>query len=161
VTRARWEPGLVYAVPLSGGGYAVAQAIAAMMPNAVYVAVTSRVVDGPTEVPDLREGEVVALPAVVRSTLKEWVPRTVTPPIVAKAAFPNERFGASGYVGSTIYDAGLVAHFLHAFHGRAPWNSMEDEAYFDRLLAPGVSRPKGAVVLSPLEREKYRRQDRP
>jgi hypothetical protein len=75
---------------------------------------------------------------------------------VTKREFPNERFAGTGYIGAKHYTVGILQKFLSAYHGLIPWNSMEDESYFDTLLGPGIDRPANVVVLPPGERQKYR-----
>jgi hypothetical protein len=63
---------------------------------------------------------------------------------------PNQIVIATGTtVGVKHSDAGLIADLLDAWHGLAPWNVMFDENYFDSKLAPGVTRPSTALVLTP------------
>jgi hypothetical protein len=119
--RARWEPGLTYLVPISDGRYGVAQSIAAMMSHCIYVSVFVHLVSSvPSSALQLHRAEIISLVAVVRSTLREWVTLVVTEPVVEKAAFPNERFASTGYIGAKIYGAGIVSDFIAAFHGIKP-----------------------------------------
>jgi hypothetical protein len=136
----------------------VAQSSAANMPHCIYVSVFARLVSSaPSSALELHQAEIIALVAVVRPTLREWLTHVVTAPLVEEAAFPNERFATRGYVGAKIYDAGIVSDFIAAFHGIEPWNVMHDENYFDELLAPGLTRPATAVLLTPEERAAYRK----
>jgi len=158
--HAAWKPGMMYAIPLPDGRYGVAQAIEAMMSNAIYVAVFRHIMNTPSiAVREARKDDVVSLIAVVKSSLKNWRTAGVVHPAVDKASFPNETTGRHGYIGAKVYDAGIVADFVAAFHGIRPWNVMKDENYFDHLLAPDVSRPAAVVVLSPDERRDYRTRE--
>lgn len=157
--RVRWAPGAVYAVPLTDGSYGLAQAIDAMMVNVIYVALfAARLPAVPEVVPELRPETIVSLAATWRQDLDrgDWPYVGGAPLVVRKAAFPNERFAASGYVGAKHYDAGILADFLSAYHGLLPWNVMHVEDYYDRLLAPGVPRPDTAQLLDPAARAAYR-----
>lgn len=157
--RVSWAAGAVYAVPLGDGSYGLAQAIDAMMVNVIYVALfAARVPELPAAPPPLRREAVVALTATWRQHLNrgDWPYIGEAATVVRKGAFPSEQFAKAGYVGARHYDAGLLAKFLAAYHGLLPWNVMHVEDYYDRLLAPGVSRPAAAVLLDPAARAAYR-----
>ena len=157
--RVRWAPGAVYAVPLGDGSFGVAQAIDAMMVNVIYVALfADRLPALPVDLPRLRRTAVVALTATWRQHLNrgDWPYIGAAAPVVPKDAFPNEQLAKSGYVGAKHFDAGILANFLAACHGLVPWNVMYVEDYYDRLLAPGVTRPVAARVLDPDARAAYR-----
>ena len=158
--KARWKPGMVYAVPLEGGSFGLAQSIDAMTVNIIYVAVFShRLPAPPPSPPELAPIAAVALLATRRQALNrgEWLSLGLAPPAFKKRHFPNERFVSEGYVGAKIYDAGLIAEFLSAYHGLLPWNVMAEENYYEAMLKPGVS-PTKAIILSSEERLAYRRQ---
>jgi hypothetical protein len=158
--KARWKPGMVYAVPLEDGSFGLAQAIDAMAVNIIYVGVFSdRFPSLPPSPPGLSPSSAVALLATWRQALNrgEWSSLGVAAPAFKKGHFPNERFSAKGFVGAKHYSAGLIAEFLSAYHGLLPWNVMSQENYYDAMLKPGVS-PAEAVVLSPGERLAYRKQ---
>ncbi|MGK2856395.1 MAG: hypothetical protein ACSLFQ_04235 [Thermoanaerobaculia bacterium] len=151
---------MTYAIRLADGRFGMAQAISAMMPNAIYVAVFRQLTESSSKpIPSLQKADVISLVAVVRSSLREWVARDTFSPAVETADFPNERLRSDGYVGAKILDAGIVADFLAAFHGIRPWNVMRDERYFDELLAPKVPRPSEAVLLAPEDRLAYRKRE--
>jgi hypothetical protein len=158
--RVSWEPGSVFAVPLADGSYGCGQAIALMMPNIVYCALTShRFQELPSECPAIERGDIISLVAVWRNSLGsgKWPIVCVISPIVEKAEFTNERFAARGYVGAKHYDEEIAAEFLSAYFGLIPWNGQwYREWYLDELLAPGVERPASAVILSSEERHTYR-----
>ncbi len=151
---------MVYAVPLPDGSFGVAQAVAAMMVNVIYAALFSDRLSAPLSIGYLpRRTSAIALTATWRQALNrgEWTALGVAPLVFQKSEFPNEQFAQRGYVGAKHYDAGLLVDFLAAWHGLEPWNVMTDEDFFDKLIAPGVSRPTTAVVLSAAERDLYRR----
>jgi hypothetical protein len=158
--RVRWALGSIFAVPLEDGTYGCGQAIALMMPNIVYCALTShRFQELPTRCPAVQRGDVISLLAVWRNSLGsgKWPIVCELSPIVEAADFPNEQFAASGYVGARHYDEGIAAAFLSAYFGLIPWNGdWIREWYLDDLLAPGIERPATAVLLSPKERHAYR-----
>ena len=142
-TRGKWQPGLTYGIPLPRGGYGIAQAIDAMTPNAIYIAVFSAVVQAALDPVELEPDDIIAQLAVVRQTLGEWIPRTVTSPSVHRTTFPNERHREKRYVGSKVYDAGLVSEFVSAYHGQTPWNAFADESFslvsfFQGVRGPGM-----------------------
>jgi hypothetical protein len=152
---------MMYAVPLTDGSFGIAQAGEAMWPNVIYVALfVDRYRETPAAPPLLKAASAVSLAATWRQALNrgEWLSLAWAAEVFKKAEFPNERFSKAGYVGAKTYDAGILADFLSAFHGLVPWNVMHDPDYYDRLLRPGVERPKAALVLDEVAREKYRRE---
>jgi len=152
---------MCYAVPLSDGSYGIAQAGAAMMTNAIYVALFA---DHYRELPNqplhLTFASAVALATTRRQALNggEWLSLWHESEVFPKAAFSNERFSSNGYVGAMVYDAGILVDFLSAYHGLLPWNVMNDPDYYDRILIASVERPKSAIILNTEECAKYRRE---
>ena len=158
-TRSRWKAGTVYALPLSDNTFGVGQAIASMWPTLIYVALFSQHLPAIPEVlPQLLRRDVVALVATWRRDLNggRWATVGRAEPVVEKREFPNERFAEAGYTGAKWYDSGLLCDLLSAYFSLTPWNAMHDENYWDKMLAPGISRPENAIVLSPRDRELYR-----
>jgi hypothetical protein len=158
--RILWTPGATYAVPLTDGSFGLAQAIDAMMENVIYVALfADRFSELPVSAPPLRRESIVSLTATWRQHLNrgDWRFLGKTSLCAPKSAFPNEQFARNGYVGAKHADAGLLAEFLSACHGLLPWNVMYVEDYYDRYLAPGVSRPVNAVILDSVARTEYQR----
>jgi hypothetical protein len=154
---------MVYAVPLADGSFGVAQVGEVQGPfiKVIYVALfAERYAHLPDEVPSLNSESAVSLVATWVQSLNrgEWISLGVAPEIFKKSEFPNEEYASNGYVGAKNYDAGLLAGFLSALHGLLPWNVMHDPAYYDKLLRPGLVRPKAAMILNESEREKYRRE---
>ncbi len=156
----RYKPGMVYAVPLADGTFGVAQAGEAMWPNIIYVALyLDRHPDVPAGIPSLQRENVVSLVATWKKSLNKgaWLPLGITTQAVARHEFPNEAVAGVGYVGAKHYDAGILAEFLSACHGLLPWNVMADPTYYDRLLAPGITRPDRTRMLDDADRVAYRR----
>jgi hypothetical protein len=156
--RILWAPGATYAVPLTDGSFGLAQAVDAMMENVIYVALfADRFSELPVGPPPLRRESIVSLTATWRQHLNrgDWPFLGQASLCVGKSAFPNERFARNGYVGAKHADAGLLAQFLSAYHGLLPWNAMYLEDYYDKFLAPGVSRPANAVILDSAARTAY------
>jgi hypothetical protein len=156
--RAKWAAGLVVAVPLADGSWGVGQTAELMWPNVGYCAFFSiRILQIETLVPSFARTDLVALLAVDRFgvTSGEWPVLAMGSSLFPKAAFGNERFVSGGYVGAVTYDHELAASLLSAYHGLTPWNTWHDEHYLDGMLAPGVSRPPTARVLSTPERAQY------
>ncbi|HEU0153957.1 MAG TPA: hypothetical protein VFQ84_11510 [Arenimonas sp.] len=157
----RYQPGMVYAVPLADGAFGLAQAGGLMMPNVVYVALfLDRFDTLPSGPPPLAPARVVSLAATWRRNLNrgDWLALGVAAPVPGLDPHPTEALAASGYVGATHYDAGLLSEFLSACHGALPWNVMHDPAFFQAMLLPGLARPAQAVVLGERERTEYRRK---
>lgn len=158
--KSRWKPGMVYAVPLCDGSFGVAQAVDSMMTNIIYVAIFSiRHESLPSAAPLLSPETAVALLATWRQALNrgDWPALGLAAPVFQKHQFANESFASSGYVGAKHYDAKIIANLLSAFHGLTPWNVMADERYFESMLSSGVA-PASAIILSPAERDAYRRE---
>ena len=153
---------MVYAVPLPDGTFGLAQSVDAMAVNIIYVSLfADRLTALPPSTVCPSAATVVALAATWRQELNrgDWFALGVAPVVIEKSQVPNERFAASGYVGATHDDAGILVDLLAAWHGLIPWNVMADESFYDKLLAPGVRRPPTAVLLNAAEREAYRRRE--
>ena len=157
--KVKWNYGDVFAVPLVDGSWSMGQAIGSMMTHIVYCAFfDTRFQSLPSSPPLSPRPPIVALLATWKESLNfgDWPVVATSPLVVEVAEFSNERFRAGGYVGAKHYDEGIVADFLSAYHGLAPWNIMADERYYDALLREGVARPASAIVLSGDARQKYR-----
>ena len=159
---SRWKPGMVYAVPLLDGSYCYAQAISEAMPTVIDVAVfRTRTEHMPIEPPGLQRNDVIVLSATWRQALNrgDWAALGVTDLIVDRLDMPNQQLLDAGTtVGIKHSDSGIFESLLNAWYGLEPWNVSYNENYFDERLAPGVTRPDSAVVLSPSERELHRAQ---
>jgi hypothetical protein len=157
---SRWKPGMVYGVPLRDGSFCFVQALAAAMPTIIDLAVFSTRVDTlPERPPKLRRLDLVSLAATWRQALNrgDWAPLGACELVVDPSEHPNQRILRSGtIVGITHSDSGLIGKLLNAWYGLIPWNFLADECYFDKQLAPGITRPPGAVVLGSKERAAYR-----
>lgn len=157
--RSRWKAGTVYALPLFDNTFGFGQAVTAMWPTLIYVALFSYHLPAvPKITPQLLRRDVVALVATWRQHLNggRFATVGVAKPVVEKHEFPNERFAEAGYIGARHYDSGLLCDLLSAYFAITPWNVMYDEDCWDTMLAPGISRPDNAIILSPRDRERYR-----
>lgn len=134
----------MFAVPLPDGSHAFGQAIALMMKNVVYCALTERRATTLAQGrPELTPASVVARVALSREQLDfgAWTALGVAPLVCRKSDFGNERFAGKGYVGAKIFDAALAQDFLAAFHGLAYWDSLHDPKYFDAWLVSPERKP--------------------
>lgn len=161
--QKRYQPGMVYGVPLSDGSFGIAQAYGAQgeFVNVIYVALFSNRYDRiPKEMPQLDPNLAVCLHATWKQALNrgEWKSIGVVPELFKKSDFPNERYVRNGYIGATNSDAGLLSKFLSAYHGLLPWNVMFDPHYYDEMLRSGLTRPTSSLVLNDEERDTYRRE---
>jgi hypothetical protein len=157
--RSRWQTGMVYAIPLGDSTFCFAQAIVPVMVNVIDIAIFAHRIESlPTTIPPLVRSEIIALGATWRQDLNcgRWASLGVCSPIIEANEFPNQRILQSGGVRTSHSTAGLWEDLLEAWYGLLPWNVMFEEDYFDKKLAPGVSRPSSAVVLSPADRESFR-----
>ncbi|MEH7514977.1 hypothetical protein V7146_19860 [Gottfriedia acidiceleris] len=59
-------------------------------------------------------------------------------------------------IGSISHTSDVLDDLAEAYFGIQPWNVMYDEDDYDQLLLPSVTRPSAAIILSPIERERYR-----
>ena len=140
-----WDPGVVFAVPLPDNTAAVGQAIALMLPNVVYCALTDiRLASVSAKPPSLEPSSVVSRVALTREQLdyRAWPLLGEQPLVCTKDDFNNERFASKGYVGATIYDAALAEDFLAAFHALAPWDDWHDPHYLDGWLVSPERKPR-------------------
>ncbi|MEI4828792.1 Imm26 family immunity protein [Bacillus sp. FJAT-53711] len=60
--------------------------------------------------------------------------------------------------GSMSYSDGILLELANAYYGLFPWNVFYEEDYFDKILLSPFKRPNIAKVLSPIEREEYRKE---
>ena len=151
---------MIYAIPLSDGSFGFAQGAAACLTNVIDVAVFSRrAMAEPMEAPALEKDELVSLSATWRQSLNrgDWKALAKQELVCAPLEFPNQQLLAQGTtIGIKHCDSGIIQGLLEAWHGLAPWNVMFKEDYFDQMLAPHVSRPATAVILSADARLRFR-----
>ncbi|MEO0248885.1 MAG: Imm26 family immunity protein [candidate division WOR-3 bacterium] len=57
---------------------------------------------------------------------------------------------------SYVIGSGIFENLANAYHGIEPWNVMDEEDFFDKLLKIGVRRPASVILLNPKERLAYR-----
>ena len=161
--RVRWQPGLLFAVPLADDSWGLGQTSDLMMKNVGYVALFShRLPSLNADRPSVRRSDAVALTAVDRHGVASgrWPVLESGVVLFPKNEFANERFAAQGYIGAILFDHGIAEDLLSAYHGLIPWNGPYlQEDYLDRLLLPNLKRPAAAKIISPEERRKFR-QDR-
>jgi hypothetical protein len=110
-------------------------------------------------VPD--DGELIAIQFTTKDSLTKrlWKVLGAHPVELPQHLFPHEDKRAQKWIGATMVGSGSMVNLLNAYFGLVPWNVMFEEDYYDHLLAPGVSRPAAAIVLSASDREAYRRQN--
>ena len=150
---------MVFGLPLEDGSFGIAQAIDSMYQNVVYVAIFSdRYDEIPESICDLDAKNIISLGATWKEDLNNgrWAKIEIMDPIIDRSTFPNEQYADSGYINATISDAGLFSKFLSAYHGVTPWNVMYKEDYWNQYLNAGKRQPSNIIILSPIEREKYR-----
>ncbi len=145
--KISWAIGAVFGVPLPDGTFALGQTIGMMMANVVYCALTATRVPSLAAAADavsgLKPADVVARQALTREQLDyaAWTVVGRAAPLAAATDFNNERFAKDGYVGATIYDAGVAEEFLAAFHALAAWDDWFDPTYLDSWLVSPDRRP--------------------
>lgn len=142
--RVAWSVGALFGVPLPDGSLAVGQAVALMMPNVVYCALTRvRIPAGASTVPEVGPVDVTARVALTREELDQGAWRVLgeARALSPKGEFANEAFARKGYIGATVYDATVAADFLEAYHGFAFWDDWADPRLFDQWLVAPHQRP--------------------
>jgi hypothetical protein len=151
---------MVYAVPLSDGSFCFAQAVVDAMTNVIDIAVFRTRLDKlPSEPPNLERSDLISLSATWRQALNrgDWAALGITTPAVDRLDCPNQKLIESGTtVGIRTSDPGIIEGLLNAWFGLEPWNVMYKDDYYDAMLAPGVTRPASALVLSQTDRVAYR-----
>lgn len=71
----------------------------------------------------------------------------------------NGSGGKFGTIGCTSYGGGGIMNDLaNAYWGLEPWNVLYVENYYDEILLKGVIRPNTALILNPIDRQKYRQE---
>lgn len=158
--RSKWEPGMIYAVPLADGTFGYVQAIAEAMVNVIDVVVlstrSSSLLSPP---PKVERAEVISLAATWRQDLNcgNWAALGVSTLAVDPLDMPNQKILRSGTVVGIKHSSGaLISSLIEAWHGLVPWNVLAEEDYFDSKLAPGIRRPSTARLLSAPDREAFR-----
>ncbi|MEH7349357.1 hypothetical protein [Gottfriedia acidiceleris] len=75
--------------------------------------------------------------------------------LIDKSEVDRRHIGESE-IGSISHTSDVLDDLAEAYFGIQPWNVMYDEDDYDQLLLPSVTRPSAAIILSPIERERYR-----
>lgn len=158
--RVKWEFGDIFAVPLTDGSFGACQAAYDVMPHVVDCAFFSlRFHTLPVQAPAVTPEDVIALLAVWKNPLKNgsWPKIGHASPVLPASSFPNQLLiqKANG-VGVKHSNEPLIEGFLSAWHALQPWNTLYEEDYYDKLLAPGVVRPANAVILDARARAEWR-----
>lgn len=143
-----WEPGDLFAIPLSDGRYLPGQVLAVepevlnSVSCALFAEPTSEL-DGVTA----RASAPVAVLFVTRDLLDKgtWPVIGRAPLIVARECFPFEQLRDAGFVGARVVGSRNVAEFANALCGLVPWDDWADPHYLDTLLVSPDRKPKGVI----------------
>lgn len=73
---------------------------------------------------------------------------------------PNSGHGGKpGEIGSRSYGGcGILTDLAEVYWGLYPWNTKYHENFYDEMLLKKVNRPASALVLNPIERQKFRKE---
>lgn len=150
----KWQPGDVFAVPLTDGSFGFVQAVAPVMAHAIDFAVLSTRCSTPTAtISDVDAASVIAIHAAWRQAVTGgyWGKVLRTELLISPNQCPNQALIAhSDGVGTQHSSVGMAQTFLSACHGLVPWNIHKAHA-FDSYLVPGNPRPPSAYLLSEAE----------
>jgi hypothetical protein len=150
----KWQPGDVFAVPLTDGSFGFVQAVAPVMTHAIDFAVLSTRTSTPTAtISEVDASSVIAIHAAWRQAISGgyWGKVLRTKLLISPSQCPNQTLIAhSNGIGTQHSSAGLVETYLSACHGLVPWNIHKAHS-FDDYLIQGSSRPSLAYLLSPAE----------
>jgi hypothetical protein len=142
--RIKWSFGDLFAVPLKDKSYGILQVIDLMMLNVVYVAIYNIKTEQQPKNISPQVDDIISLIAITKEGLDFGYFKHMgnTKLYANKNDFNNERFASQGYVGSKIYDYGLVIDFLNAYHGLEYWDKWINPNYFDDFLIDLSKKPK-------------------
>jgi hypothetical protein len=166
MARKTWDVGNLFAVPLADGSFSLGQVVGreAQVLNSITCAfyrtrVSASALANVRAVP--AASELIAIQFTTKDSLTRrfWKVLGAYPVELPRHLFPHEDKRAHNWIGAEMFGSGNMVNFLNAYFGLKPWNVMFEEDYYDQLLAPGVSRPRTAIVLSASDREAYRRQN--
>lgn len=152
----KWQPGDVFAVPLTDGSFGFVQAVAQVMAHAIDFAVLSTRSSTPTATATASEvdaSSIIAVHAAWRQAITGgyWGKVLRTKLLISPSQCPNQKLVEhSNGIGTRHSSVGLVEAYLSACHGLIPWNVHKAHS-FDDYLVQSVSRPSSAYLLSPAE----------
>jgi hypothetical protein len=153
--RQAFKEGDVFLVPLSDGSHSIGQVlrITKQALNSVLCAFFDiRSPENGQFNAALPEDALIAVQFVTPESLKRgsWkVVRSDEVPFDIERHIPLAELASNGFVGAKIRGSGIIDSFLNAYFCLTPWDDWHDPKYFDSLLAPGVKRPRNAILIKP------------
>lgn len=160
--KQNWKVGDVFSIPLSDGSYGFGQILDEQYKIGISCALfelKSPTMDKPVK--EICGTKVISVLHTTANLLNNFHWRVFGNfnPVTKGSSGSSGEVNA---VGSSSYSPNVLGHLLEAYYGLAPWNSMKDENYYDKMLLPGklfrpaMKRPKTAKILSPEERDALR-----
>lgn len=150
--RIKWTYGDVFIVKLRNSKFCVGQILDLQMDNIVRVALFNEVICNLVKL-DLSKicqlENLISLVAVSRENLDNgtWKiigSKEIRIPLLM---FPNEKFRVNGWIGSVIYDCGLVDDFVNSFFALLPWDDWHDPNFLDEFLVDKKKKPQDLIFI--------------
>ncbi len=145
--RTNWTNGDIFGVPLKNGSVGLVQIVDTMLPNIIYVAISSSLTsEHSDEIKKFQADSVISLIAVTRHAFDfEFKKLGHDKPSFKKSDFKNELTKSNGYIGSVTYDAGLIIDFLNAYNKLTPWDDWHNPNYLDSFLVSDKLKPTDLI----------------
>ncbi|MGG0176464.1 hypothetical protein [Gottfriedia acidiceleris] len=154
--KQKWSIGDLFLISLSNNTYALGQVVwlSYSEPVCGLFDINFR------KIPDLFETDnynYISVLSVTSCSLDDYSWKVVgnIDVMIDKSEVDRKHIGESE-IGSISHSSGVLDDLAEAYFGIQPWNVMYDEDFYDQLLLPSVTRPSTSIILSPLERERYR-----
>jgi hypothetical protein len=154
--KQKWSIGDLFLISLSNNTYALGQVIwlSYTEPVCGLIDIYFR------KIPDLVEIEnfkYISVLSVTSCSLDDYSWKVIgNKDVMIEKSEVDWKHRGGSEIGSISHTSGVLDELAEAYFGIQPWNVMYDDDYFDQLLLPSVTRPSAAIILSPIERERYR-----
>jgi hypothetical protein len=153
--RQAWKVGDVFLVKLTDDSFVVGQIVGQERKalNSVSCAFFDLRVKSEADLDSVRElplPKVFSVLFVTRDLLDNGVWRVIGDRRVTlpESLLPFERLRNQGWVGASVKGSGIVAKFLNAFYGLAPWDDWHNPNYLDELLMSPDKKPSNLIFKS-------------
>lgn len=150
--RQKWKDGDLFLVPLADSGRVLGQALFSPGPlYSVLCAFTLRRTAPEWNLTQPKMEEVVAIQFVTCVALDfhdvgYWAVVGHAPVLDFRPAVDLEEHQARRFIGTKVFDAGILMDFLDACFALAPWDPYLDPEFFDKLLLSPDRKPSNLVL---------------
>jgi Immunity protein 26 len=152
--RHAWKVGDIFSLPLSDESIAYGQIVGVHLTKSP----TTLLFEYRHAGPPLSLEDIVALPIITILHTDGFHLASGRWKVLGNAAPTlDPHVGPWGESGTSTSDS-HIEYLADAWYGLIPWNVLATDDWLDKELLPGRGRPATALVLSPEEREAYRKQ---